>query len=82
MSNDIYDYETVIMLNDLKNRNDNFNLAYSIVIKFNDKRYGVVFKELKCYKYYNEKISQEEINTFVNAIMKDILQQIKQATNQ
>ncbi len=42
--------------------------------------------ELRCNnvisKYYNEKISQEEVNTFVNAIMKDILKQIKQATNQ
>lgn len=60
------------------------NTAFSIIDKmkfeFSRYTYNISYREYCIEKYYNEKITQEEINTFVNAIMKDILQQIKQAT--
>lgn len=70
-----------IKLNEYRNATD-LNISMSVDILFNEFDYIVKTDNIKIKKHYNETISNEEINTFVNATMKDILNEIKKHTKQ
>jgi len=70
-----------IELYQLKTATD-LNIIKNINILFNEFDYKIKSNNFLISKYYNEPLTQEEITSFVNNIMKDILNEIKQHTKQ
>ncbi len=77
-----YKYIFQINLKNLKNTNDKVDIYRNIELEFEEKSIiiNVMHKNISVIAYYNKPLSQEEINNFVNTIMKDIINEIKQHT--